>query len=170
MADGRGGLHLLRISDLSEDGRIEIGSPHLLDPALSGDLRHRVAPGDIVVANRGARMTAALVPEGPGAVASGQLFIVRPLSRVLTPRYLHWFLNLDATQAYLSSRARGSNVKTLSIAVLRDLCIPVLPPELQEKVCAMSDLAARERELLDLIAEKRYQHLQATFARILDRF
>lgn len=163
----KGGLHLLRISDIAENGRIEIGSPHLLDPGLGDDPRYHVAPGDILIANRGTRMTAALVPKDLEAVASGQLFIVRPISRKVTPGYLHWFLNLATTQAFLSSRARGSYVKTLSIAVVRELPVPIPHLELQARLCALSDLAARERELLHLIAEKRESFLQATYQQIL---
>lgn len=163
----REGLHLLRISDITEDGRIEIENQHLLDKALGEDPRYRVAPGDVLIANRGTRMTAALVPEGLEAVASGQLFIVRPKSSEATSEFLHWFLNLSATQTHLTSHARGSYVKTLSIAVVRELPVPVVPLELQGKLCALSNLAERERELLRLLAEKRHQFLQATYQQIL---
>lgn len=164
------GLHLLRISDITEHGRIEIESSHLLDRALGDDPRYRVAPDDILIANRGTRMTAAFVPEGLEAIASGQLFIVRVTSQQVTPEYLHWFLNLAKTQALLSSHARGSYVKTLSISVVRRLPVPVIPLELQAKLCALSDLAARERELLRILAEKRELLLQSTFTHILNRF
>ena len=161
------GLHLLRISDLTEDGRIRIDHPHLLDHSLGDDPRYRVVPGDILIANRGTRMTAALAPEALEAVASGQLFIVRVRSREVTPEYLHWFLNLTTTQTFLSSHARGSYVKTLSVSVVRELPVPILPIDLQRRLCALSDLAARERELLRLIAEKREIFLQATYQQIL---
>lgn len=164
------GLHLLRISDITEDGQIEITSPHLLDRSHGDDLRYRVAAGDILIANRGTRMTAALVPEGLEAIASGQLFIVRPHSDRITPKFLHWFLNLETTQDRLHSEARGSYVQTLSISVVRDLPIPLIPLELQTKLCALADLARRERELLRLLAEKRGTLLQYSFSQILNRF
>jgi hypothetical protein len=164
------GVHLLRISDITENGGIEIESPHLLERTVGNDPRYRVAPGDILIANRGTRMTAALVPKGLEAVASGQIFIVRLVSQEVTPHYLHWFLNLATTQALLSSHARGSYVKTLSIADVRELPVPILPVDLQAKLCALSDLAARERELLHLIADKRYQLLQSTFTKTLHRY
>lgn len=163
----REGLHLLRISDITEDGRIEIENQHLLDRALCEDPRYRVAPGDILIANRGTRVTAALVPVGLEAVASGQLFIVRPNSPQVMPEFLHWFLNLATTQSHLSSHARGSYVKTLSIVVVRELPVPIVPLKLQYKLCALSNLAARERELVRLLTEKRDQFLQATYQQIL---
>lgn len=164
------GLHLLRISDITEDGQLEITSPHLLDRALGDDPRYRVAAGDILIANRGTRMTAALVPEGLDAIASGQLFIVRPQSDRITPEFLHWFLNLDTTQDRLHSEARGSYVQTLSISVVRDLPIPLIPLELQTKLCALANLARRERELLRLLVEKRGILIQHSFSQIINRF
>jgi restriction endonuclease S subunit len=164
------GLHLLRISDISEDGQIEISSPHLLDRSLGDDSRYRVTRNDILIANRGTRMTAALVPEGLDAIASGQLFIVKPQSDRITPEFLHWFLNLATTQDRLRAQSCGSYVKTLPVTALRELPIPVIPLELQTKLCALADLARRERELLRLLAEKRGILLQYSFTHILTRF
>jgi restriction endonuclease S subunit len=164
------GLHLLRISDITENGRIEIASPHLLDRALADDSRYRVARNDLVIANRGTRMTAALVPEGLEAIASGQLFIVRPHSDRITPEFLHWFLNLATTQDRLRAQSCGSYVKTLPVTALRELPVPLIPLELQTKLCALADLARRERELLRLLAEKRGILLQHSFSQILNRF
>lgn len=166
----KGGLQLLRIGDITEDGHIVIENAHLVDRALGGDPRYRVSPNDLLVANRGTRMTAALVPDGLAAVASGQLFIVRPHSDLVTPEYLHWFLNLPSTQEHLRSHARGSYVKTLSIAVLKDLAVPVLPIELQHRVCELAALASRERDLLERIAEQRQLLVQGTFQNILKEF
>lgn len=166
----KGGLQLLRISDLTEDGRIAIENTHLIDRALADDPRYCVSPNDLLIANRGTRMTAALVPDGLAAIASGQLFIVRPHSDLVTPEYLHWFLNLPSTQDHLRSHARGSYVKTLSIAVLKDLAVPVLPIELQRKVCELAALAGRERDLLARITEQRQLLVQGTFQNVLKEF
>jgi hypothetical protein len=165
-----GGLQLLRISDITEDGHIAIENTHLVDRALGDDPRYRVSPNDLLVANRGTRMTAALMPDGLAAVASGQLFIVRPYSDLVIPGYLHWFLNLPSTQEHLRSHARGSYVKTLSISVLKDLAVPVLPIELQHKVCEIAALAARERDLLARIAEQRQLLVQGAFKNLLNEF
>lgn len=161
------GLHLLRISDITEDGRLEIENTHLVDRALGENPRYRVLPNDLLIANRGARMTAALVPEGLEAVASGQLFIVRPHSDLVSPAYLHWFLNLHSTQEQLRSQARGSYVKTLSISVVKNLKIPILPVETQHKVCKLAALAYQERDLLARIAEQRQLLVQGIFQNTL---
>ena len=85
------GPHYLRISDLSDSGQLDISETQPLDPALDPDHRHRVKAGDIVLANRGTRMTAALIPENLEAVASSQLFVIRPKSPKILPTFLHRF-------------------------------------------------------------------------------
>lgn len=159
------GLPLLRISDLSQDGRVELSeSPHFI-AADSVKSQFRVRPDDILVANRGVRMTAAIAPQGLEAFIGGQLFYIRVKRGNLSPRFIHWFLNLGSTQQALLSQTRGSYVKNLSIKTLRELEIPAPPPELQEKVVALARLAGEEQALLQQIAEKRALHMEAALKR-----
>lgn len=161
------GLHYLRISDLSDSGRLYIAESQPIDPALDADRRHRVKPGDIVLANRGTRMTAALIPENLDAVASSQLFVIRPKSSKILPTFLHAFLNLQSTQDHLRSHARGTYVQTLSIAILRSLPIPHLPLETQQKIASLSELADEERRLIAELGQKRSQYLNQSISRLL---
>ncbi len=161
------GPHYLRISDLSDGGSLVITETQPIDPGLDLDHRHRVRAGDIVLANRGSRMTAALVPAGLDAIASSQLFVVRLKSPKVLPGFLHTFLNLQSTQEHLRSHARGSYVQTLSVAILRSLSIPVLPMKTQQQVASLSELAAEERRLVAELTEKRSQYLDRSLSRIL---
>lgn len=165
------GPHYLRISDLSEGGKLDISETQPIDPALDPDHRHRVKVGDIVLANRGTRMTAALIPENLDAVASSQLFVVRLKSpKVLPaflPAFLHAFLNLKSTQEHLRSHARGTYVQTLSISILRSLQIPLIPLETQQKIASLSELADEERRLIAELSQKRTQFLNQSISRLL---
>ncbi len=164
---GEGEL-LLRISDLTEDGKICIAKPTYVSAEGVSLEKYRVQAGDILVANRGSRMTAAIAPPDLKAVAGGQLFMVRLKSGRVIAEYLHWYLNLPKTQELLLSRTRGSYVKTLSIRVLKeDLKIPVPSLETQRKVIELASLAARERELVSLIAEKRQQFLDVAMEKMV---
>lgn len=162
-----GGPHYLRISDLTESGDLHIGETHPLDPGQASDLRHRVKPGDILLANRGTRMTAALVPEGLDAVAGGQLFVISPRAPLIMPAYLHTFLNLQSTQDHLRSHARGTYVQTLSIGILRALPVPLPPLETQEIVASLSELVAVERQLLEKLTRKRAKLIEAALNNLL---
>ena len=161
------GPHYLRISDLSEEGRLVIAETQPIHPSLDPDQRHRVKAGDIVLANRGNRMTAALVPENLDAVASSQLFVMRLTSPKILPPFLLAFLNLHSTQEHLRSHTRGTYVQTLSIAILRSLEIPLLPLETQRKIASLNELAAEERRLVTEISQKRALFLNQSLSRLL---
>lgn len=161
------GPHYLRISDLSEGGKLVISEVQPIDPALDADHRHRVKAGDIVLANRGTRMTAASVPENLDAIASSQLFVVRLKSPKILPSFLLAFLNLHSTQDHLRSHARGTYVQTLSIAILRSLEVPLLPLEAQRKIASLSELADEERRLIAELSQKRSQFLNQSISRLL---
>jgi restriction endonuclease S subunit len=161
------GPHYLRISDLSDGGKLVISETQPIDPALDPEHRHRVKAGDIVLANRGTRMTAALVTENLDAVASSQLFVVRLKSPRILPSYLLAFLNLNSTQEHLRSHARGTYVQTLSIAILRTLEVPLLPLETQQKIASLCELADEERRLIAELSQKRGQFLNQSISRLL---
>jgi restriction endonuclease S subunit len=112
-------------------------------------------------------MTAALIPENLDAVASSQLFVIRPKSHKILPAFLHAFLNLQSTQDHLRSHARGTYVQTLSIAILRSLPIPLLPLETQQKIASLNELADEERRLIAELSQKRAQFLNQSLSRLL---
>jgi len=161
------GPHYLRISDLSESGKLNIAETHPIDPKLDPSQRYRVTANDIVLANRGTRMTAALVPENLNAVAGSQFFVVRLKSSEILPSFLHAFLNLQSTQEYLKTQTRGSYVQTLSIAVLRSLQIPFLPLETQQKIAKLSELVDEEHQLIAKLSQKRSQYLNLSLSKFL---
>lgn len=161
------GPHYLRISDLSEDGELHISGTQSIDAAIDADNRHRVKPGDIVLANRGTRMTAALIPEDLDAIASSQLFVIRLKSPKILPGFLHAFLNLQSTQDHFRSHARGTYVQTLSVAVVRSLPIPLLPLETQNQITSLTELATTERRLIAELNRKRSEFLELSLTRLL---
>lgn len=120
-----------------------------------------------MLANRGTRMTAALIPENLDAVASSQLFVVRLKSPKILPTFLHAFLNLQSTQEHLRSHARGTYVQTLSVSILRSLPIPLPPLETQQKIASLSQLAITERQLVAALNRKRAEFLEVSLSRLL---
>ncbi|MGC9452914.1 MAG: restriction endonuclease subunit S [Oceanipulchritudo sp.] len=162
------GLHLLRISDIAENGEITIEHPHAVEISPSSLEKHKLKPGDVILANRGSRMTAAVALDGLEAIASNQLYRLRPRMRRILPEYLRWYLNLEQTQKLLGSKARGSYVMTLSIEEVGKLEIPLPSLERQRAVVEVARLAEREREILDQIAGLRRRYMQATLLQSLN--
>ena len=66
------GIHLLWICDLTASGAVAVDRPHKI-PMDEVSKRFVLQTEDIVIANRGLRLTAALVPPGLTAVAGRQL-------------------------------------------------------------------------------------------------
>ena len=144
------GPHYLRIGDLSGQGEIRVQRPFPISIRHVSVRRFLVSDGDLVMANRGERFTAALIPDGMAAVASGQLLIVKILTRNLEKEYLNWYFNLDETQARLRALSRGNRVKTLSVSVLRSkLIVPVPSVSIQKRIAELVRLVRREEALAE---------------------
>lgn len=142
------GPHYLRIGDISKRGEIRIERVLPVSVKESAVRRYLVREGDIVMANRGGRFTAAIVPRGMIAVASGQLIVVKGLAKKVRKEYVHWYINLKVTQDFLRTLSRGNRVRTLSMAVLKkELVVPVPSILIQERIVEIVRLTAREGHL-----------------------
>jgi hypothetical protein len=162
-----GGPHYLRISDLTETGRLDIRTPHPMDLGTSSLERFLVQRKDIVLASRGSRLTAALI-EGPlHAVVGGQLFQIRANSNLILPEFLHAYINLPATQTLLLGQTVGSNIKTLTASALRATPIPVPPLEIQRKIVALRRLQEEESRLVARIDGLRRLLVEQSITRLL---
>lgn len=154
------GLHLLKISDITPDGFLRIQSPHPIPVTPKMD-RFRLRPNDLVITNRGQRFTTAMVPPDARdiqAIASSQVFLLRPHPERVLPRYLWWFLNRPSTQRFLQQHARGTHINTVSIRILRQLAVPLPSPDTQHRIAELALLAHRESNLLAELA-----HLKSTY-------
>lgn len=153
--DPAGTHHLIRISDLSDDGSVSIREPSLVKLSPADADRYEMKPGEVLVAARGTRMTAAVFYGGGGpCIVGSQFLVIRPRSG-LNPEYLRWFLNLPVIQTKLFSSARGTYVRSLPISILGELEIPVPPLPKQHAVAELNRLRIREKELMAELAEKR---------------
>ncbi|MEC5127116.1 restriction endonuclease subunit S [Verrucomicrobiales bacterium BCK34] len=161
------GLHLLKIGDIKESGVIRIKTPHLIKVTKSME-RFKVAPNDLVIANRGGRMTAALVDEKIQAIAGGQIYVVRADRKKVLPEYLWWFFNRPSTQRYLQYQASGSYVKTIPVQFIREeMRIPVPPMETQHQIAEIAQLARQEAEILKELSTLKATYREALFTQML---
>ena len=118
---------------------------------------------DVVFQSRGLSNTAAIVPAGlTQVIASAPLIVIRTDPVRLDPVYLWWFLNHADTRKRLSQQATGVTVRLISIVQLADLEMPLPPMDRQKKIAAVARLAEQERELLEVLREKRTAYLERT--------
>lgn len=167
-SESKEGLPLLRISDLNANGQIEIQSPHLIDPTSEQRRKYGIAPEDIVFANRGARLTAAIAPNNINAIASGQLFLIRPKGNKVAPQYLWAFLNLRSTQERLASMAKGTHVKGVSKAALAQLEVPIPMQHHQASIAEYTILVHREQKILQRLAQLKRTRFEEAVRRAIN--
>ena len=153
--DPAGTHQLIRIGDLSDDGRLHATEPNLvsLDPATAA--RFALRPNDVLLAARGTRMTAAIFEGTFPAVVGSQFLVIRPHLEAVLPTYLHWFLNLSYTQENLNTRARGTYVRSLPASSLGELEIPLPPLPRQRAIAELHALRLHEKHLMLTLADRR---------------
>jgi len=153
--DPAGTHQLVRIGDVSDDGELRISEPNLVrldDPTAN---RSELRAGDVLLAARGTRMTAAVFDGSFPAVAGSQFCIIRPNVDRLLPAYLLWFLNLPSTQEKLIARARGSYVRSLPVGSLAELDVIIPSPAKQRSIAKLHELRLREKQLMETLAARR---------------
>jgi len=153
--DPDGSHHLIRISEVTEDGDLRIGAPNLIRVDESAAVRYELRDGEVLLAARGTRMTAAIFQGPQAAVAGGQFCVIRAHTGWLLPEYLRWFLNLPSTQENLNSRARGTYIRSLPVKALLDLEIPLPPIPRQRVIADLYELRLHEKHLMAKLAELR---------------
>jgi restriction endonuclease S subunit len=156
------GLHYLRISDLTKDGRVALGNVGRIHVSPESIETHRLRRNDVVLANRGNRLTSALFDKQFDAVAGSQFYVLRVRDQNVLPEFLRWFLNLDTTTAFLAAKSTGSYIKSLPVGELRTLPIPIPSLETQRIIVAVAELRIREKKLIARLENLRETLLQQT--------
>lgn len=159
-----GNYHLLRIGDLREDGRIQIDDPAMIKIEASSGEKHRLRRGNVVMACKGSRATAAVFESSIPTVPGGQFFVIKSKTDRLLPAYLRWYLNRPETQARLLESACGSFVQAIPIGAMREFQIELPSVETQQGIVTLNELHNEEQRLMKLIAGKRSLLVQTQMA------
>jgi hypothetical protein len=132
-----------------------------VDVELDSD-RYLVRQGDVLFLSRGVRPWA-LVLSHPihKTIVPSSFYILRVDSSRVRPEYVAWFLNHPRTQAVLGEIASGSNIPFVSMSEFEKLKIPVPELEVQKRIIVLSELCERETELINALASRREQLVDA---------
>lgn len=130
--------------------------------------KHAVKAGDIIFRSRGLTNTSMVVSEGLGlAVVAAPLMVIRVKGSRVLPEYLSWLINQSAAQAYFAGRSEGSAVQMINIRTLGELPVVVPDVAMQQRVVELAQLAEREKKLLGLLTDKRWQLATLKLERLL---
>lgn len=150
-----GSLHFIRIGDVSPEGQIAPADIINISPTepISPDLFLRA--GDVLVAARGTRNTAAVYElDLPQAIAGAQFFILRPNERVL-PSYLAWFLRSETVRQHFDSCRKGSYIQLIRRSDLAEIEVPLPSLEEQRRIVEVAALIEQERTLSERLCALR---------------
>lgn len=150
----QGQISVIQMKDLNDENRVDCKELMRVD-MNTVKKHHFVRPGDIVFRSRGQVTTAAILTQDPGpAVVSAPLLRIRVDQNVVLPDYLVWYINHPSSQAFLSSRAKGTSLKMISKQALESLEVTVPPIEKQRAIAELAVLANEEQRLLNKIADR----------------
>ena len=161
-----GNVAVIQMKDIDENSRLDAGG---LVPVRLSEVKdiHRVTEGDILFRSRGRVNTATQVDVELGeVVAAAPLLRIRARKNKGLPEYLAWYINQPKAQAYLASHVTGTISKMINKKVVEEMEIELPPLERQKWIVAIARLAAREQELLGLLAEKRKIYLDGILMKL----
>ena len=159
-ASPNGTVRVIQMKDLGDDNSVRLEGNTRLEH-LKPKPNHFAKPGDIIFRSRGQTNTAALLREGAeNTIVAAPLFRVRPDTKKVVAEFLLWWINQPSSQAYLSSRAKGTMVKMISKQELEDLEVSLPSLEQQKKIAEFFSLAMREQHLLEEIKNRKAIYAQ----------
>ena len=127
---------LVRAADLNRSG---VQSPSLFLTEDTGKCvrsKHRLRPGDVLLATSGVVGALAVVSEKAGfvdAVAAASVTVIRP-GKLISPAFLKSVLASEAYQVWMRGHARGATVQQLPAPTLRNLRVPAPEVSVQEQL------------------------------------
>jgi len=151
--DAEGDVVVVQMKDI-DDANLLHAEDAMKVSLPEGKGHHLIREGDLVFRSRGRSNSVALVAADIGeAVLAAPMLLIRP--RNVLPAYLHWFINLPATQASLAALAEGTSVRMISKDALQDLDVPLPSMARQRRIVDVAVLALREQMLIAEIAARR---------------
>ncbi|MBR5984713.1 MAG: restriction endonuclease subunit S [Bacteroidales bacterium] len=118
--------------------------------------QYMLQEGDILLAGKGNYLCKTFELDIP-AVPSTTLYIIRPNTDTILPEYINWYLNLPQTISLIKSVQVGSGIPLIHKSTLENIEIPLPPIKVQMNIVKISILQQQEKELLENIAQKRFQ-------------
>lgn len=139
-----------------------ISQPQYVEVARGREPRR----GDVLYTAVGSYGHAALVPDDRAFAFQRHIAFIRPDRGRLDASYLVHWLNSPAARSHADTVAVGNAQKTITLAALRDLPVPVPPLHEQRRVGGFLDAVQRRVAAEEAFAE-RYGDLKAAVARTL---
>jgi len=128
------GIRIVRITDLSEEGRLDFGSMPRLTVSDEDREKYLLRPGDVIFARSGATVgKVALIQTNDPPCIAGAYFITMRFEEAVDPVYARAVLSAPSIRAIVAKRSRQAAQQNFSGPGLRQLPMPCPPVELQRE-------------------------------------
>lgn len=148
-----GDVFYIQLLDLASDN-LKTAARVSFVPKLD---RYMIRPGDLLFAAKGTSHLCQIFCHDVLAVPSTSLYIIRPVSNLVTAEYLCWYLNHPKVVAAVKAAQAGSSTPMIHKSTLEHLSIIVPDIASQRRIVEVDALQHRENQLLNSLAEKRVQ-------------
>lgn len=174
-----GGVPLIRISNLSYQGLLDIDDLVFISPDKAKEVeRSSVKIGDVVVGKTGATIgKCALVTHFDRAIIASSCLKMSPDTTTLIPAFLLFCIVSDGFQKTLINESGGSTRDTINITPFGNLAIAVPPLAeqaaiinfLERETAKIDALISEQERLIQLLKEKRQAVISHAVTKGLNR-
>lgn len=149
-----GTIACLQVKDLLMSSPETTATRIEVTPKLSNNILRK---GDLLFAGKGTTYLCEIFNFDIQAVPSTTLYSIRLHSDMVTPEYLHWYLNHPSVIAAIKTSQAGSGTPLIHKPTLENLEIVIPDKDRQRLIVELSSLQKQEKKILETIAEKRMQ-------------
>jgi len=131
---GNSGARVLRTTDFSEDGSIDLSSPPQIQLDEETLSKYIVEQGDLLITRTGSLGTLAVFPGGEDAIAGAFLIHYKLLKSVELSWWIFNFLRGPRGQGGLVEGGAGTGRPNLNMPRINSIPIPIAPADEQSKI------------------------------------
>ena len=159
-ASENGNIAVIQMKDLLDDSSVDCSGLMKIDMHTLKE-QHFAKKRDLVFRSRGQVNTSAVILDNPGnAVIAAPLLRIRITDpEKVLPEYLNWYISQADAQRYLTSMQAGTSVNMIRSTQLEQMPVHLPSLKMQKNIVELAALSARERMILNTLAEKRGRYI-----------
>jgi len=134
-AGEQGSCYLIQTKDIGLDGILDLGALTSVLPEGNPE-KHYLFPNDILLRMRGPVFSAGIIEESKDKpiITSNQLAVIRCNENIISPHYLHWYLNSSSGSNYIRNMSEGSSISKINSKVISRMNVKLPTLEEQDKI------------------------------------
>ena len=126
--------------------------------------------GDVIVRLRAPASAVYIDRDDEGLLIHSLLVVIRVDKDKLDPKYLAYYINSKPAQRILKQDVKGTAIPMLKTKDLEELQIILPPLQKQKELAGFLELADKEAELLQLLANEKLQFSEAVFLKAINQY